>query len=76
MAIEQARREEEEAEKREAEGELLPPPLFPSALVTHTTTELNALKAKVRGEAPAASSVRPLVPRLSQAKLTCPSVTY
>jgi hypothetical protein len=57
MAIEQARREEEEAEKREAEGELLPPPLFPSALVTHTTTELNALKAKVRGEAPAASSV-------------------
>ncbi len=41
----------------EAEGELLPPPLFPSALVTHTTAELTGLTKKTTGEAPAASSV-------------------
>jgi hypothetical protein len=57
LALEQARLADEEAERLEAEGELLPPPLFPSALVTHTTAELTGLTKKTTGEAPAASSV-------------------
>jgi hypothetical protein len=57
LALEQARLADEEAERLEAEGELLPPPLFPSALVTHTTAELSGLTKKTTGEAPAASSV-------------------